>query len=37
VTKCLSTGALGYVLKSRIATELVPAIRHALAGNILIP
>ena len=33
VTKCLSTGALGYVLKSRIATELVPAIRHALAGN----
>ena len=36
VTKCLSTGALGYVLKSRIATELVPAIRHALAGNILI-
>ena len=36
VTKCLATGALGHVLKSRIATELIPAIRHALAGNILI-
>lgn len=31
VTKCFATGALGYVVKSRIVTELVPAIRHALA------
>jgi DNA-binding NarL/FixJ family response regulator len=36
VRRCLSTGAFGYVVKSRIATELVPAIHHALAGNIFI-
>src|SRR5215470_11435551 len=36
VRQCLSTGAFGYVVKSRIATELIPAIRHALAGNIFI-
>jgi DNA-binding NarL/FixJ family response regulator len=32
VTRCLSTGALGYVVKSRIASELVPAIRRALSS-----
>jgi DNA-binding NarL/FixJ family response regulator len=36
VRKCLSAGAFGYVVKSRVASELVPAIRHALAGNIFI-
>jgi DNA-binding NarL/FixJ family response regulator len=36
VRRCLSAGALGYVPKSRIASELVPAIREALAGNIFI-
>jgi DNA-binding NarL/FixJ family response regulator len=30
VSRCLSTGALGYVAKSKIASELVPAIRRAL-------
>jgi DNA-binding NarL/FixJ family response regulator len=30
VSGCLSTGALGYVAKSKIASELVPAIRRAL-------
>jgi len=30
VSMCLSTGALGYVAKSKIASELVPAIRRAL-------
>lgn len=29
----LATGASGYVLKSRMATDLVLAIREALAGN----
>jgi DNA-binding NarL/FixJ family response regulator len=29
----LETGALGYVLKSRMITELVPAVRDALAGH----
>ncbi len=29
-------GALGYVVKSRMITELVPAIREALAGHIFI-
>ena len=36
VRRCLSTGAFGYVVKSRIGTELVPAIREALAGHIFI-
>ena len=30
---CLDSGALGYVLKSRMATELVTAIQEALAGR----
>jgi DNA-binding NarL/FixJ family response regulator len=36
VRRCLAAGALGYVEKSRIASELVPAIRQALAGNIFV-
>jgi DNA-binding NarL/FixJ family response regulator len=36
VRRCLSTGAFGYVVKSRIATDLVPAIRQALAGRIFV-
>jgi DNA-binding NarL/FixJ family response regulator len=33
VRVCLHSGALGYVVKSRIATELVTAIQEALAGR----
>jgi DNA-binding NarL/FixJ family response regulator len=33
VYRCFTVGAHGYVVKSRIASELVPAIRQALAGN----
>ena len=29
----LSTGAIGYVVKDRLATDLVPALRDALAGR----
>ena len=29
----LATGAAGYILKSQMATDLIPAIRKALAGN----
>ena len=36
IRRCLSTGAFGYVLKYRIATELIPAIHEALAGHIFI-
>lgn len=36
VRRCLSTGALGYVVKSKIASDLVLAIREALAGNIFV-
>ena len=36
VQRCLSAGALGYVVKSRIATELVQAVREALAGNVFV-
>jgi len=32
MNRCFSTGALAYVVKSRIASELVPAVRRAL-GN----
>jgi DNA-binding NarL/FixJ family response regulator len=33
VEAALSIGALGYVIKSRLATELVPAIREVLLGR----
>jgi DNA-binding NarL/FixJ family response regulator len=33
VHACLAEGALGYVVKSRIATDLVTALREALAGR----
>jgi DNA-binding NarL/FixJ family response regulator len=33
VRACLAEGALGYVVKSRLAVDLVPAIREALAGR----
>jgi len=36
VRRCLSTGAFGYVAKSRIASELILAIREALEGNIFV-
>ena len=36
VRRCLSTGAFGYVVKSRITTELIPAIHEALEGHIFV-
>ena len=36
VRTCLSTGAFGYVAKSRLLSELVPAIHEALAGKIFV-
>jgi DNA-binding NarL/FixJ family response regulator len=36
VPVCLAAGALGYVVKSRLITDLLPAIREALAGHIFI-
>jgi DNA-binding NarL/FixJ family response regulator len=36
VRACLSTGALGYVVKFQMETDLVPAISEALAGRIFI-
>jgi CheY-like chemotaxis protein len=36
IRKCLFNGAFGYVAKSRISTELVPAIHEALAGHIFV-
>jgi DNA-binding NarL/FixJ family response regulator len=32
----MSIGALGYVLKAHLATDLIPAIRHALEGRVYI-
>ena len=36
VRACLATGALGYVAKSRMVSDLLSAIREALAGRIFI-
>jgi len=33
VRAALATGALGYVVKSRLASDLLPSIREALAGR----
>ncbi|HTQ61035.1 MAG TPA: response regulator transcription factor [Candidatus Solibacter sp.] len=33
---CLSAGASGYVAKSRMLRDLLPAIREVLAGNIFV-
>jgi DNA-binding NarL/FixJ family response regulator len=36
IRTCLAAGAFGYVVKSHLATDLLPAIREALAGRIFI-
>lgn len=36
VRRCLSAGAFGYVMKPRIAAELIVAVREALAGHIFV-
>lgn len=36
VHACLAEGALGYVTKSRLRTDLIPAIREALSGRCFI-
>jgi DNA-binding NarL/FixJ family response regulator len=36
VRRCLSTGALGYVVKPRMLTDLVRAIREVLAGHVFV-
>jgi DNA-binding NarL/FixJ family response regulator len=36
VRGCLAAGAFGYVVKNQMASDLLPAIREALAGRIFI-
>src|SRR6266436_4469815 len=36
VQACLASGAAGYVLKSRMMSDLLPALQEALAGRIFI-
>lgn len=36
VRTCLATGAFGYIVKPRVALDLIPAIREALAGHLFI-
>ena len=36
VRACLNAGASGYLVKLRMATDLLPAIREALAGRIFL-
>jgi len=33
VREALAAGAVGYVVKSRLASDLLPALREALAGR----
>ena len=33
IRACFATGASGYVLKTQVATDLLPAIREVLAGH----
>ena len=36
VRTCLAAGAFGYIVKSRLAVDLFPAIRGALEGNLFV-
>jgi len=36
VRACLDAGAAGYVVKSHVAADLLPAIQHALAGRVFV-
>jgi len=36
VDRCIALGALGYVVKSRMATDLFPAIEQAQAGRVYV-
>jgi DNA-binding NarL/FixJ family response regulator len=36
VRRCLSAGAFGYVVKSRVASELVLTVREAPAGSMFV-
>ena len=36
VRTCLAAGAFGYIVKSRLAVDLFPAIRGALDGNLFV-
>jgi DNA-binding NarL/FixJ family response regulator len=36
VTAALSAGAYGYVTKAHLSTDLVPAIREAMAGHVFV-
>ena len=36
IRTCLATGAFGYIVKPRVAIDLLPAIQEALAGHLFI-
>jgi len=36
IRACLATGAFGYIIKPRVAVDLLPAIHEALAGHLFI-
>jgi DNA-binding NarL/FixJ family response regulator len=36
IRRCFAAGASGYVFKSHVAVDLVPAIREALAGHVFV-
>lgn len=36
VRSCLASGAFGYIVKPRVAVDLLPAIRQVLAGHVFV-
>jgi DNA-binding NarL/FixJ family response regulator len=36
IATCLSVGALGYVLKALMDSDLIPAMNEALAGRVFV-
>jgi len=36
VEEAIAVGAIGYVVKSRLASDLLPALKHALTGDVFI-
>lgn len=36
VRRCLAGGAFGYILKERLATDLLPAVQEVLSGHLFI-
>ena len=36
IEACIAAGAIGYVAKSQMGTDLIPAVHSAIAGNLFV-